>query len=103
MPDDLTQDVIAIIAREQRIPVESIKPDSTFEELKIDSLDGVNIVFALEERFNLAIPDDVAKEMKGIQQVVDALRQQLDGSKDAPGASKESAAAGSVAPSPEKS
>ena len=104
VPDDLTQDVIAIIAREQRIPVESIKPDSTFEELKIDSLDGVNIVFALEERFNLAIPDDVAKEMKSIRQVVDALRHQLEVSReDANAASEESAAAGSAAPSPEKS
>lgn len=101
MPDDLTQDVIAIIAREQRIPVESIKPDSTFEELKIDSLDGVNIVFALEERFNLSIPDDVAKEMKSIQQVVDALRHQLENSEGS--ASHESAATGSSAPLPEKS
>lgn len=103
MPDDLTQDVIAIIAREQRIPVESIKPDSTFEELKIDSLDGVNIVFALEERFNLSIPDDVAKEMKSIQQVVDALRHQLENSNRADAATEESAATGSSAALPEKS
>jgi acyl carrier protein len=103
VPDDLTQDVIAIIAREQRIPVESIKPDATFEELKIDSLDGVNIVFALEERFNLSIPDDVAKEMKSIQQVVDALRQQLENGSSSDAASQESAATGSSAPLPEKS
>lgn len=103
MSDDLTQDVIAIIAREQRIPEESIQPDSSFEELKIDSLDGVNIIFALEERFNLAIPDDVAKEMKGVRQVVDALRQQLaiaEGSSEDSGKAAESAPS---TPQPEQS
>lgn len=76
--DALTQDVITIIAREQRVPAESISPDSTFEQLKIDSLDGVNIVFALEEKYNLTIPDEIAREMKSVRQVIDALRQQLN-------------------------
>ena len=78
MSDALTQDVISIIAREQRVPAESISPDSTFEQLKIDSLDGVNIVFALEEKYNLTIPDEIAREMKSVRQVIDALRQQLN-------------------------
>lgn len=78
MSDALTQDVIAIIAREQRVPAESIHPDSTFEQLKIDSLDGVNIVFALEEKYNLTIPDEIAREMRSVRQVIDALRQQLN-------------------------
>lgn len=76
MADPLTQEVIAIIAREQRLPVESISPDSTFEQLKIDSLDGVNIVFALEEKYNLTIPDEVARDMKSVRQVIEALREQ---------------------------
>ena len=78
MSDALTQDVIAIIAREQRVPAESINPDSTFEQLKIDSLDGVNIVFALEEKYNLTIPDEIAREMRSVRQVIDALRKQLN-------------------------
>lgn len=84
MPDELTQDVIAVIAREQRLPAESISPDATFEELKIDSLDGVNIVFALEEKYNLTIPDDVAREMKSVRQVIEALRNQLGATSPSP-------------------
>jgi acyl carrier protein len=84
VPDELTQDVIAIIAREQRLPAETISPEATFEELKIDSLDGVNIVFALEEKYNLTIPDDVAREMKSVRQVVDALRHQLSTASPSP-------------------
>lgn len=77
MPDQLTEEVIAIIAREQRIAPDKVQPDATFQELKIDSLDGVNIVFALEEKYNLTIPDDVAREMTSVRQVVEALRRQL--------------------------
>lgn len=84
MPDDLTQDVIAVIAREQRLPVDAISPDATFEELKIDSLDGVNIVFALEEKYNLTIPDEVAREMKSVRQVIEALRAQLGAASPSP-------------------
>lgn len=84
VPDELTQEVIAVIAREQRLPAESISPDATFEELKIDSLDGVNIVFALEEKYNLTIPDEVAREMKSVRQVVEALRNQLGAASPSP-------------------
>lgn len=84
VPDELTREVIAVIAREQRMPAESISPDATFEELKIDSLDGVNIVFALEEKYNLTIPDEVAREMKSVRQVVEALRNQLGAASPSP-------------------
>ena len=76
--DTLTEEVIAIIAKEQRLAPAVISPDATFQELKIDSLDGVNIVFALEEKYNITIPDQVAREMRSIRQVVVALRTQLD-------------------------
>jgi len=76
--DTLTEEVIAIIAKEQRLAPDVISPDATFQDLKIDSLDGVNIVFALEEKYNITIPDQVAREMRSIRQVVDALRTQLD-------------------------
>jgi acyl carrier protein len=82
--DEITDTVISIIAKEQRVPLETITPDSTFDELKIDSLDGINIVFALEEKYNLTIPDEVAREMKSVRQVVEALRQQLSSTTPSP-------------------
>ena len=70
---DVSQKVIEIIAREQHLDVTKITMDSTFAELGIDSLDGVNILFALEEEFKLDIPDTVAQNMKSVRQVVDSL------------------------------
>src|ERR1700682_5572881 len=48
MPDQLSARVIQVIAKTQHLPVESIAIDQTFADLKIDSLDGMNILFAVE-------------------------------------------------------
>jgi acyl carrier protein len=78
MPDDLTDRVIRIIAATQKIPVESIDPDSSFEALKIDSLDAINILFALENEFNINIPDDQARAVRSLADLV-ALVERLRG------------------------
>jgi acyl carrier protein len=76
---DVTDKVIEIIAREQHLDPGKVTLDSTFAELGIDSLDGVNILFALEEEFKLDIPDSVAQNMRSVRQVVDALTRVLEG------------------------
>ncbi len=73
MSNDLTQRVISVIAKTQRIPAEKISPDSTFEELGLDSLDSVNILFALEEEFNVSIPDEAAREIRSVRQIIDGI------------------------------
>ncbi len=55
---DNTQDAIfAIIAKEAHIPVETISLESTLKDLQIDSLDIVQIIFELEDRFGITLPD----------------------------------------------
>ena len=65
--------VIAVIAKAQHIAPDSISIDSTFEELKIDSLDGINIVFATEEEFGIEIPDEEAKQIRDVRDVVEGV------------------------------
>ncbi|HZT70628.1 MAG TPA: acyl carrier protein [Terriglobia bacterium] len=76
---NVAEKVVEIIAREQHLDPGKVSIDSTFEELGIDSLDGVNIVFALEEEFKIDIPDAVAQNMKSVRQVVDSLTRVLEG------------------------
>jgi len=71
--------VVEVITREQHLEPGKVTLDSTFAELGIDSLDGVNILFALEEEFKIDIPDTVAQNMKSVQQVVDSLTRVLEG------------------------
>jgi acyl carrier protein len=74
MHDELTGRVIRVIAETQKIPPETIQPASTFAELKIDSLDGINIMFGLENEFNINIPDDTARELRTVGDVVEGIR-----------------------------
>ena len=74
---DLASKVIAVIAKAQRIPPETITVDSTFEQLKIDSLDGINIVFALESEFGIDIPDEAAQNLNSVRETVDGIAKLL--------------------------
>lgn len=76
---NVEEKVIEIITREQHLEPGKITPGSTFAELGIDSLDGVNILFALEEEFKIDIPDTVAQSMKSVRQVVESLTRVLEG------------------------
>lgn len=73
-PKDLTGRVLRVIAETQRIPLESVTVDKTFADLKIDSLDGINIVFALENEFGISIPDEGVESMRSVQDAVDGVR-----------------------------
>ena len=50
MSDELTQRVLKCIATAKRIPLETVTIDSEFQQLGIDSMDAVEILFALECR-----------------------------------------------------
>jgi acyl carrier protein len=76
--DELGQKVMEVIARTQRIPQESVAPESTFEQLKIDSLDGINIVFELEKEFNIDIPDEGVATLRSVQETIDGVRQLVE-------------------------
>jgi acyl carrier protein len=73
MTDELTGRVIAVIAKSQRIGVDTVTPESTFADLNIDSLDGLQLIFALEEEFNVEIPDEAAKNYRSVGEVVKGL------------------------------
>jgi acyl carrier protein len=74
---DLFTRVAQVIAKTQHIPVESIAVDSTFEQLKIDSLDGINILFAIEGEFDVDIPDDAARELRSVREMVEGIEKLL--------------------------
>lgn len=79
MPEDVMSRVIRVIAETQHIAPETIQPESTFEELKIDSLDGINIVFGIENEFAINIPDDAAKSLRSVRDVAEGVEKLIDG------------------------
>ena len=78
MSEEFVRRVIACIAQSRHIPVEKITLDSTFEELGIDSLDGINILFALENEFDVNIPDNAAQQVKTVRDMAEGVRKLME-------------------------
>jgi acyl carrier protein len=76
--EKLTERVIKIIADTQHMAVEKIQADSSFQELGIDSLDGINILFAVENEFNINIPDEAAQTIRSVRDMVDGIEKLIE-------------------------
>lgn len=74
---ELVSRVAAVIAKTQKIPLESVTIDKTFAELNIDSLDGINLLFAVESEFNIDIPDDAASTIRSVREMVEGIEKLL--------------------------
>jgi len=72
---NVQDNVISSIAKAVPLDPETIRPHSTFEELAIDSLDVVNIVFELENTFSINLPDDFSlSELTDVAAVTSAMQ-----------------------------
>jgi acyl carrier protein len=71
--ETVAERVIRVFAKFKKMPPEDIKMDTSFEELGLDSLDGLNLIFELEEEFDLMVPDDKVQSMKSVAEVVEGI------------------------------
>lgn len=78
MPDDIVQQVIAVIARKKKLDPAQITAGSTFEQLGLDSLDAADLLFTFEDTFGIVVPDEVALSMKSVGQVAVEVKKLLD-------------------------
>jgi acyl carrier protein len=63
--------VKSIIAEQLGVEADRIEATSSFvEDLGADSLDIVELVMAMEEQFEVEIPDDQAEKIKTVQDAV---------------------------------
>ncbi len=76
----LAEQVMQILSKTSKVPVDQITLDSTFEDLGLDSLDGVEVVYELEETFAITISNETAMTFRSVRQIVDALERQTGAS-----------------------
>lgn len=77
MSDDILRRVIRVISETQHLPPENITADSTFAELGIDSLDGINILFGIENEFAINVPDEAAKSIRSVRELAEGVERLL--------------------------
>lgn len=72
---DVKETIIDVIAKQLDIKAENIKPKSDLvKDLKADSLDVVELVMSLEEKFNIQIPDEKAEKIQSVQNIIDYIK-----------------------------
>lgn len=77
MAETIQDRIFRVISISSRIPLASVQLDCTLEELGIDSLDRLNILFDLESEFEIEIDDEEAKKAKRISDIVAGIKQLL--------------------------
>ncbi|SPF39946.1 Acyl carrier protein [Candidatus Sulfopaludibacter sp. SbA4] len=83
MSDDLIQRVLKVIATSKRIPLETVTIDSDFQQLTIDSMDAVEILFAMENEFDISIPDEEVRSVRNVRQMCEGVERLLAAKSDA--------------------
>ena len=78
---ELESKVIEKIASRSTHEVDAIGLESTFEELGIDSLNGFDLLCDLEEELGVVIPDDDARELGTVGDIVERVKPLLPASR----------------------
>ena len=73
MSEEFIQRVLKTIASAKRIPPETVTVDSEFLALGIDSMDAVEILFALENEFDITIPDEEVRNVRNVRQMCEGV------------------------------
>jgi acyl carrier protein len=71
---EVEQKVISIVREQKKLP-ETIDPNAPLTDAGIDSLDALSILFALEETFRISIPDDKARAIKTLNDMVNTIQE----------------------------
>jgi len=73
MEEEIYNKVVALIAANNHISPETITIDSSFEDLAMDSLDGLTLINDLENEYNITLPNEEAVKIKTVRQAVNTL------------------------------
>ena len=76
---DLENKVIAIICEQLDLAEADVVPKASFaDDLGADSLDLVELIMAMEEKFDISIPDEDAEKISTVQDAIDYIRNAIE-------------------------
>ena len=74
MNQEIFEKVKEIVVKELEVDPEKVTPEASFaNDLGADSLDTVELVMALEEAFDIEIPDEVAETIDTVGKAVEHI------------------------------
>ena len=79
MNQEIFEKVKKIVADQLEVDANSVTPEANFaNDLNADSLDTVELVMALEEEFDIEIPDEAAEQIATVQAAVDYISKKVE-------------------------
>lgn len=74
-PEEIESKVKELICQQLEVSEDQLKPEASFvDDLKADSLAVVELVLALEQEFDLEIPDEDTEQIKTVKNAVDYIQ-----------------------------
>ena len=78
MNQDIFDKVKKIVVEQLDVEADAVKPEASFaNDLGADSLDTVELVMALEEAFDIEIPDEVAEQIDTVEKAVNHIEEAI--------------------------
>jgi acyl carrier protein len=74
---EIEERLIAIVRQEKQVPQDLLKPETPLSEAGIDSLDQLTILFAIEEQFQISVPDDEARAVRTFSDLIDIIEKRV--------------------------
>ena len=73
--ENVEERVKNIIMEQLGVEADQVKPDAQFvNDLGADSLDTVELIMALEEEFDIEIPDEKAEKIKTVGEALEHIK-----------------------------
>lgn len=72
---NIFEKVKGIVAEQLGVETDEITLETSFDDLNADSLDVVELIMALEEEFDIEIPDEDAEKIKTVGDAVDYIKE----------------------------
>ena len=70
--------VFEVVARQAKVDILTLKPEATFKDLAISSLTAIEVIFEIEERFDITFPDqDANLGTDTLQRLIDVVNAAL--------------------------
>jgi acyl carrier protein len=77
-PEEIAEEVKKIFQKTLKVEPDKLKPETVLkDDLSLDSLDMIEVVYEVEDHFDVQIPEDSIKQIRTFQQVVDGLHQAM--------------------------
>ncbi|MBM4291391.1 MAG: acyl carrier protein [Deltaproteobacteria bacterium] len=77
-PKQIEEKVRKIIVAQLDISEEDVRLEASFkDDLNADSLDLVELLMAMEEKFDIEIPDEDAEHIQSVQSAISYIQQRI--------------------------